>query len=137
MNFFFTQSPQIGAAKAYLLRQALSEVAKKANHTVVEQAKEADLVIVFGSSLPNSAELVGKKVFLANEDAAIASPEVTLTNALNQAVDYVQPTQSAVGFVGVSGVKISSRLQLAQRVLRIPLCLLKPLKPMQKNKGGR
>ena len=80
-------------------------VAKKANHTVVEQAKEADLVIVFGSTLPTTAELVGKKVFLANEDAAIASPEVTLTNALNQAVDYVQPTQSAVGFSGVSGVK--------------------------------
>ncbi len=91
MNLFLTQSPQIGAAKAYLLRQALSVAAKKANHTVVEQAKDADLVIVFGSTLPNSAELVGKKVFLANEDAAIASPEVTLTNALNQAVDYVQP----------------------------------------------
>ena len=91
--------------QSYLLRQALSEVAKKANHTVVEQAKEADLVIVFGSTLPTTAELVGKKVFLANEDAAIASPEVTLTNALNQAVDYVQPTQSAVGFGGVSGVK--------------------------------
>ncbi|MDQ6588420.1 MAG: PTS fructose transporter subunit EIIBC, partial [Haemophilus parainfluenzae] len=105
MNLFLTQSPQIGAAKSYLLRQALSEVAKKANHTLVEQAKEADLVIVFGSSLPNSADLVGKKVFLANEDAVIASPEVTLTNALNQAVDYVQPTQSAVGFGGVSGVK--------------------------------
>jgi len=105
MNLFLTHSPQIGAAKSYLLRQALSEVAKKANHTLVEQAKEADLVIVFGSSLPNSAELVGKKVFLANEDAAIASPEATLTNALNQAVDYVQPTQSVVGFSGVSGVK--------------------------------
>ena len=47
MNFFFTQSPQIGAAKAYLLRQALSVAAKKANHTVVEQAKEADLVDCF------------------------------------------------------------------------------------------
>ena len=105
MNLFLTQSPQIGAAKAYLLRQALSVAAKKANHIVVEQAKEADLVIVFGSTLPNSAELVGKKVFLANEDAAIASPEVTLTNALNQAVDYVQPAQSAVEFGGVSGVK--------------------------------
>ena len=63
MNLFLTQSPQIGAAKAYLLRQALSVAAKKANHIVVEQAKEADLVIVFGSSLPNSADLVGKKVF--------------------------------------------------------------------------
>ena len=29
MNLFLTQSPQIGAAKAYLLRQALSMAAKK------------------------------------------------------------------------------------------------------------
>lgn len=43
MNLFLTQSPQIGAAKAYLLRQALSVAAKKSNHTLVEQAKEADL----------------------------------------------------------------------------------------------
>ena len=125
MNLFLTQSPQIGAAKAYLLRQALSEVAKKANHTVVEQAKEADLVIVFGSSLPNSAELVGKKVFLANEDAVIASPE-----AINQ-------LKVRLDLAAFLASKILSRLQLAQRVLRIPLCLLKPLKPMQKNKVGR
>ena len=127
MNLFLTQSPQIGAAKAYLLRQALSMAAKKANHIVVEQAKDADLVIVFGSTLPNSAELVGKKVFLANEDVAIASPEVMLTNALKVRLNLAAFLAS----------KILSRLQLAQRVLRIPLCLLKPLKPMQKNKVGR
>ena len=63
MNLFLTQSPQIGAAKAYLLRQALSVAAKKANHTVVEQAKEADLVIVFGSSLPTLLNLWAKKSF--------------------------------------------------------------------------
>ena len=32
MNLFLTQSPQIGAAKAYLLRQALSEVAKSQSY---------------------------------------------------------------------------------------------------------
>ena len=63
MNLFLTQSPQIGAAKAYLLRQALSEVAKKANHTVVEQAKEADLVIVFGSLCQTLLILWAKKYF--------------------------------------------------------------------------
>ena len=29
MNLFLTQSPQIGAAKAYLLRQALSDGSEK------------------------------------------------------------------------------------------------------------
>ena len=137
MNLFLTQSPQIGAAKAYLLRQALSVAAKKANHIVVEQAKEADLVIVFGSSLPNSAELVGKKVFLANEDVAIASPEVMLTNALNQEWIMFNLLKVQLDLAAFLALKISSRLQLAQRVLRIPLCLLKPLKPMRKNKVGR
>ena len=98
MNLFLTQSPQIGAAKSYLLRQALSEVAKKANHTLVEQAKEADLVIVFGSSLPNSAELVGKKVFLANEDAAIASPEVN-ADECTQSSSGLCSTDSKCGWI--------------------------------------
>ena len=61
MNLFLTQSPQIGAAKAYFTSPSIKHGSEKANHTVVEQAKEADLVIVFGFSLPNSAELVGKK----------------------------------------------------------------------------
>ena len=62
MNLFLTQSPQIGAAKAYYFA-SIERGSEKANHTVVEQAKEADLVIVFGSSLPNSAELVAKSLF--------------------------------------------------------------------------
>lgn len=32
MNLFLTQSPQIGAAKAYLLRQALSVAAKSQSY---------------------------------------------------------------------------------------------------------
>ena len=57
-----------------------------------------------------------------------------MTNALNQAVDYVQPTQSAVDSAAFLASKILSRLQLVQLVLRIPLCLLKPLKPMRKTR---
>ena len=48
-------------------------------------------MIVFGSGCQTLLNLWAKSL-LANEDAAIASPEATLTNALNQAVDYVQPT---------------------------------------------
>ena len=63
MNLFLTQSPQIGAAKAYLLRQALNMAAKKANHTVVEQAKEADLVIVSDLLCQTLLNLWAKKSF--------------------------------------------------------------------------
>lgn len=100
MNLFLTQSSQLGAAKAFLLQQVFGGAAKKANLTLVNNANEADLVVVFGASLPNNPALAGKKVFLVSEESAMNAPEVTLSNAQTQAVDYVAP-QSAVN----SGVK--------------------------------
>ena len=47
-------------------------------------------------------------------------------------MDYVQPAQSAVGFGGVSGVKNIVAVTACPTGSRIPLCLLKPLKLMQK-----
>lgn len=100
MKLFFTQSSQLGAAKTFLLKQVLSVAAKKANLDVTEQAQEADLVIVFGHTMPNNAAFNGKKIVLVSEEQAMSSPEMTLANAQTQAVDYVQP-ESAVN----SGVK--------------------------------
>ena len=77
---------------------------KKANVSIVETPAEADLVLVFGSVLPNNPALVGKKVFIIGEAIAMISPEVTLANALANGADYVAP-KSAVSFTGVSGVK--------------------------------
>ena len=71
------------------------------------------------------------------KDAAIASPEVTLTNALNQAVDYVQPVQSAVGFGGVSGVKNIVAVTACPTGVAHTFMSAEAIEPMRKNKVGR
>ena len=104
MKLFLTQSANVGDAKAYLLHEVFRAAAQKANVSIVETPAEADLVLVFGSVLPNNPALVGKKVFIIGEAIAMISPEVTLANALANGADYVAP-KSAVSFTGVSGVK--------------------------------
>ena len=104
MKLFLTQSANVGDAKAYLLHEVFRAAAQKANVSIVETPAEADLVLVFGSVLPNNPDLVGKKVFIIGEAIAMISPEVTLANALANGADYIAP-KSAVSFTGVSGVK--------------------------------
>ena len=104
MKLFLTQSANVGDAKAYLLHEVFRASAQKANVSIVETPAEADLVLVFGSVLPNNPALVGKKVFIIGEAIAMISPEVTLANALANGADYVAP-KSAVSFTEVSGVK--------------------------------
>ncbi|BFU60702.1 MULTISPECIES: fructose-specific PTS transporter subunit EIIC [Rodentibacter] len=103
MKLFLTQSNDVGSAKAYLLRKVFREAAQKANISLVENAAEADLALVFGSQLPNNAALTGKKIFMVGVDIAMTSPEVTLANAMANGVDY--SPESAVNFATVSGVK--------------------------------
>lgn len=104
MKLFLTQSSHVGKAKAYLLCEVLRTAAQKANVSLVENAAEADVVLVVGSQLPSNAAFVGKKVCLVSEDAVMNAPEATLLNAQANAVDYVVP-ESAVSFGGVSNVK--------------------------------
>ena len=52
MNLFLTQSPQIGAAKAYLLRQALSVAAKKSK---IGRAHRLNSSHPLSSRMPSSA----------------------------------------------------------------------------------
>ena len=105
MKLLLTLSADIGGAKAYLLREVLRVAAQKANITVVENVAEADVVIVFGSTLPNSTALEGKKVFFAPEEAVMNGPEAILAAAQVNAVPYAAP-KTAVGFSNITdGVK--------------------------------
>ncbi|VEH65133.1 PTS system fructose-specific transporter subunits IIBC [Rodentibacter pneumotropicus] len=61
MKLFLTHSSHVGKAKAYLLCEVLRTAAQKVNVSLVENAAEADVVLVVGSQLPNNAALVGKK----------------------------------------------------------------------------
>ncbi len=101
MNIFITQSPNVGNAKAYLLRQVLAAAAKQQNHQVVESAQAADVAIVFGDQLPNNPQLSGKKVYLISAEHALNAPESTITDSFFAATDYVAPAQSAVDSAAV------------------------------------
>ncbi len=101
MNIFITQSPNVGNAKAYLLRQVLAAAAKQQNHQVVESAQAADVAIVFGDQLPNNPQLSGKKVYLISAENALNAPESTITDSFFAATDYVAPAQSAVDSAAV------------------------------------
>lgn len=101
MNIFITQSSNVGAAKAYLLRQVLAVAAQKENHQVVETPQQADIAIVIGDKLPVNSQLTGKKVYLIGAEQAFNSPESTITDSLFMAQEYVAPTKSAVDFDGV------------------------------------
>ncbi len=41
----------------------VSKIANQQNHQLVEQAQDADLVLVLGDKLPNNPALAGKKYF--------------------------------------------------------------------------
>ena len=105
MKLLLTPSADIGGAKAYLLREVFRVAAQKANITIVENVAEADVVIVFGSTLPNSTALEGKKVFFAREEAVMNGPEAILADAQVNAVPYAAP-KAAAGFSNITdGVK--------------------------------
>ena len=95
MYIYFTPSANLGNAKAFLLREMLSKAAQ-AQHQIVDSAEAADLIIVLGNVLPNNAQFNGKKVFLAKIDEHFNAPENLLDTAIQQAQDYVPPTESAV-----------------------------------------
>mgnify|MGYP002741626815 FL=1 len=95
MHIYFTPSANLGNAKAFLLREMLSKTAQ-AQHEIVDSAEAADLIVVFGNALPNNAGFNGKKVFLAKIDEHFNAPENLLDTAIQQAQDYVPPTESAV-----------------------------------------
>lgn len=105
MNFFLTQSPTLGNAKAFLLKQVIAAAAKAQNTQIVDNAEQADVAIVFGETLPKLTALQGKKVFLVDAEQALSAPENVIQSAFTQAVDYIAPAQSAVGISTVSGAK--------------------------------
>lgn len=92
MKIFLLAQEKRGNATLYLLKQMVSKIANQQNHQLVEQAQDADLVLVLGDKLPNNPALAGKKVFLTAFEQAFNAPEQTLQQALASANDYQTPT---------------------------------------------
>ncbi len=100
MNIFLTQSPNLGNVKGFLLCQLLGKIAEQQNHQVVKEPSLADVVLIFGKTLPNNTALLGKKVALINPEEVFANPERIFANALNNIVDYEQPETHSLGLTG-------------------------------------
>ncbi|TPG63472.1 PTS fructose transporter subunit IIBC [Ewingella americana] len=94
----------LGQARSQLAKKMLAAAAANAGHTVVENAAEAELVIVAGENIPTENALAGKKLFIGDVALAIREPEAFLQRAGAEATAYVAPA-GAVSAPVASGPK--------------------------------
>ncbi len=81
----------LGQARSQLAKKMLAAAAANAGHTLVENAAEAELVIVAGENVPAESALTGKKVFIGDVALAIREPASFLQQAAADATSYVAP----------------------------------------------
>ncbi|MGV8926283.1 MAG: PTS fructose transporter subunit IIBC [Ewingella sp.] len=81
----------LGQARSQLAKKMLAAAAANAGHTLVENAAEAELVIIAGENVPAESALAGKKVFIGDVALAIREPTVFLQHAAADATSYVAP----------------------------------------------
>src|SRR5476649_2003470 len=94
----------LGQARSQLAKKMLAAAAANAGHTVVENAAEAELVIVAGENIPTENALAGKKLFIGDVALAVREPEAFLQRAGAEATAYVAPA-GAVSAPVASGPK--------------------------------
>ncbi len=88
MNIFINVDQQQGSAIAWLALDALKTAAERGSLTIVEQASDADLVIIVGKETSSDRSLAGKKVYFGQLENAIQNPTEFLQLAQEQAEDY-------------------------------------------------
>ncbi|MBF7977843.1 MULTISPECIES: PTS fructose transporter subunit IIBC [Rahnella] len=81
----------LGQARSHLAKNLLAAAAAKAGHQVVDQAADAEVVIVAGETVPNDATLTGKNIYTGDVADAVRDPQVFLARALTEAKPYVAP----------------------------------------------
>ncbi|CNH93209.1 PTS fructose transporter subunit IIBC [Yersinia pekkanenii] len=84
----------LGQARGHLATLMLGAAAAKAGLSWVDNATDAELVIVAGQSAPADRALNGKKVYVGDVEKAVRDPESFLAQAIAQAKPYqsVVPT---------------------------------------------
>ena len=95
----------LGQARSHLAKNLLAAAAVKAGHQVVEQAADAEVVIVAGETVPNDAALAGKNIYTGDVADAVRDPQAFLQRALTEAKPYVAPVATAVAAQAASGPK--------------------------------
>jgi fructose PTS system EIIBC or EIIC component len=95
----------LGQARSHLAKNLLAAAAVKAGHQVVEQAADAEVVIVAGETVPNDAALAGKNIYTGDVADAVRDPQAFLQRALTEAKPYVAPVATAVTAPAAGGPK--------------------------------
>ena len=101
MNISFIFPAQLGKARAFLVNEVLTAVAKQQGHSVVN-AEQADFVVLFDEQVP--ANVVGKQGAVVSLEQAFVQPEATLTQAVSSAQTFANATQAAVSSTGVKNI---------------------------------
>lgn len=65
----------LGQARSHLAKNLPAAAVAKAGHQLVEQAADAEIVIVAGETVPNDATLTGKNIYTGDVAAAVREPE--------------------------------------------------------------
>lgn len=81
MKIFVTATNQQGPAIFWLALNAIKNTVYSQDISVTEKMADADLVIVFGDSLPNGLSTLGKKVYFGQPDEAVRQPSEFLSTA--------------------------------------------------------
>src|SRR5471030_1515605 len=96
----------LGQARSHLAKNLLAAAVAKAGHQLVEQAADAEIVIVAGETVPNDAALTGKNIYTGDVAAAVREPEAFVQRALAEAKPYVAPAAvAAVSAPAANGPK--------------------------------
>ena len=96
----------LGQARSHLAKNLLAAAVAKAGHSLVEQAAEADIVIVAGETVPNDAALTGKNIYTGNVADAVLEPDAFVQRALAEAKPNVAPAAvAAVSAPAAAGPK--------------------------------
>ncbi|MDF1894634.1 PTS fructose transporter subunit IIBC [Rahnella contaminans] len=95
----------LGQARSHLAKNLLAAAAAKAGHQVVDQAADAEVVIVAGETVLNDATLTGKNIYTGDVADAVRDPQAFLARALTEAKPYVAPAVAVSAPAGAVGPK--------------------------------
>lgn len=95
----------LGQARSHLAKNLLAAAAAKAGHQVVDQAADAEVVIVAGETVLNNATLTGKNIYTGDVADAVRDPQAFLARALTEAKPYVAPAVAVSAPAGAVGPK--------------------------------
>jgi fructose PTS system EIIBC or EIIC component len=90
MNIFLTDDSSIGPIKTQLAKAELKLAAEQLQWKIVDDAKEADLIIILGNQIISNAEFIGHKISLMHIDNVFVDTVNALKQAQNNATLYDQ-----------------------------------------------